>query len=84
MSVIDLDAARERRAKTSGEAFELTRRDDLGAADAPVGHAQGFVVVLLDARAGLALSPAAARALAQHLIEAAASAAEQPVQESLR
>lgn len=76
--IIDLDEARDHRTRAAmlaaharGAAFAFTRRDDLGADDAPIGHAQGFVVILLDALTGLALSPDAARALARHLTEAA-------------
>lgn len=85
--VIALADARAKRAATSGaaahargDAFVFECRDDLGADDAPVGHAGGDVVLLLDATAqtGIALSPAAARQLAVTLIECALLAEKEP------
>jgi hypothetical protein len=66
-------------AHARGDAFAFVRRDDLAADDAPVGHAGGDVVVLLDATAktGFSLSPAAARAFAVSLIECACLAEQE-------
>lgn len=81
--VVDISAVREARAQEDaeaaharGEAFAFTLRDDLGADDAPVGHADGVVTILLDGAAltGIALSPDAARRLGVALIECAALA----------
>lgn len=78
--VIDLAHVRAARATATGaaahaqgDAFAFERRDDLADDNAPVGHAGGDVVVLLDvaAKTGFALSPAAARAFAVSLIECA-------------
>jgi hypothetical protein len=56
---------------SSESVFAFDMRDDLAAPGAPVGHAEGVVTILLDEAAltGIALSPAAARALGATLIE---------------
>lgn len=71
--VTDLATARDRRAAKTKEAFAFTRRDDLAEDDAPLGHANGLVVIVLDPtqKTGLALSPDAARRFGRALIESA-------------